>query len=385
MSTVIVSGALANRVGNGGGAWVRLSWIRGLKRLGFDVVFVEQIAPRACVDAAGRVTSFARSRNRDYFREVMTAFELDGRSALICGAGEATEGLALGELLGIAGQADLLINISGHLTFGPILERVGRTAFVDLDPGFTQFWHQQGVHPIGAHDLYFTVGENIGRQGCTIPTVGVRWRPVRQPVVLDDWPVAHGDGRDRFTTVASWRGPYGPVIDGGRTLGVKVHEFRKVIDLPRRVSRRLELALDISPGDGADRERLVRHGWLLADPLQVAGDPARFRSYVAGSAAEFSVAQGMYVETRSGWFSDRTVRYLAAGLPALVQDTGFAGALPVGDGLLQFATLREAIDGIRMIDRDYAGHRRAARAIAEASFDSDRVLPRFLDETGIGG
>ena len=115
----------------------------------------------------------------------------------------------------------------------------------------------------------------------------------------------------------------------------------------------------------------------------MAGDPDAFRAYVQGSGAEFSVAQGIYVETHSGWFSDRTTSYLASGRPVLVQDTGFGRTLPVGEGLLAFRTLDEAIAGAADIGRRYGEHCAAARRIAEKHFDSDRVLTRFCEQAGI--
>src|SRR5262249_12092203 len=126
------------------------------------------------------------------------------------------------------------------------------------------------------------------------------------------------------------------------------------------------------------------HGWHITDPRKVAGDPAGFLRYVQESGAEFSVAQGIYVETNCGWFSDRSVRYLASGKPVLVQDTGFGRHLPVGEGLVAFGTLDEAVEGAERIARDYDRHSRAARAIAEEHFDSDRVLGRLLQEVGVG-
>jgi len=206
---------------------------------------------------------------------------------------------------------------------------------------------------------------------------------VRQPVVLDDWPVTEAGSQDRFTTVGSWRGPYGAIEHDGQTYGLKVHEFRRFWDLPRYSPYRYEIALAIHPGDDADRRALLERGWTLTDPEVAAGGTDPFRDYVQGSAAEFSVAQGVYVGTRCGWFSDRTVRYLASGRPALVQDTGFGEVLPTGLGLVPFATIEEAItraDGI--VDR-YAEHSAAARQIAERYFAAEVVLDRFCDEAGI--
>jgi hypothetical protein len=167
--------------------------------------------------------------------------------------------------------------------------------------------------------------------------------------------------------------------------GLKVHEFRKVMELPTRVPLDFEIALDIYPGDDRDRESLEENGWHLVRPADTVRGPEAFRRYVQGSGAEFSVAQGIYVDTNSGWFSDRSVRYLASGRPALLQDTGFSANYPVGEGLVAFRTLDEAAAGAERIAADYPAHRAAARELAEERFDSGRVLPRFLEEAGLGG
>jgi hypothetical protein len=187
----------------------------------------------------------------------------------------------------------------------------------------------------------------------------------------------------RVTTVANWRGPFGRVELGGRTYGLKLHEFRKCIDLPRRSTAVFELALNIHPAEVNDLELLRANGWRLADPKQCAGSPEAFRRYVQGSSAEFSVAQGIYVETDSGWFSDRTTRYLASGRPVLVQDAGFSRHLPCGEGLVAFGDGEEAAAGAEGIGRDYVKHCAAARRIADNYFDARKVLPRMLEEAGV--
>jgi hypothetical protein len=386
MSLIVVAGALANKPGNGGAAWTRLSWALGLKKLGCEVYFVEQIAPQACVDASGTPCELDRSVNLAWFERITERFGLGQRSALI----DEREGLAIGvglrEIAEIADAADLLVNISGHLTLA-LKPRFRRRAFIDLDPGYTQFWHAQGLaeHRLRDHHAYFTVGENIGTAECDVPTNGIAWRPIRQPVLLDEWPVTSrpDDAPVRFTTIASWRGPYGRVQHDGRQFGLKAHEFRKFVTLPALTGHRFELALDVDPADWRDVETLQRHDWTVVDPHGVAGDPHAFRRYIQASGAECSVAQGIYVETRSGWFSDRTVRYLASGKPVLVQDTGFGRAYPTGCGLVPFRTVDEAARGARRIADNYDAHARAARAIAEDYFDSDKVLGRLLDEMGV--
>ena len=384
MRTLIVSGALANKPFNGGEAWVRLSWALGLRRLGFAVYFVEQIDPRVCVDAGGAPARGGASVNHAYFRDVTREFGLAETSALIDVATGQTHGLSPDVLRDAAGSAELLVNISGHLSWPAVTSRVRRRAFVDIDPGYTQIWHAEGNlnTRLEGHHLFFTIGENVGRPGCDVPAAGIPWRRTRQPVVLRDWPVCEARDPGRFTTVASWRGAYGPVRLGGRTFGVKAHEFRKFVEVPTRLrgsGQTFELALDIHPGDARDRDLLTGNGWRIVPPAEVAPSPDAFRRYVQASGAEFSAAQGVYVQTSSGWFSDRTARYLASGKPALVQETGFSRNLPAGEGLVPFTTVDEAVEGARRIAADYRGHAQAARAVAEAHFDSNKVLGEVLE------
>jgi hypothetical protein len=374
MSVAVVSGALANKPGQSGEAWVKLSWIRGLQRLGIDVWFVEQLAE----------SKVGAERAPAWFRAVTDRFELAERATLLEG-GESILGPSVDDLVEVAAEATL-VNISGHLTLPRLFAGFRRRVLVDIDPGFTQFWYEAGLAGanVEGYDVYFTIGELIGSDDCPIPTGGIDWLPVRQPVVLEDWPLAAGGDDDRFTTVATWRGPYGPVEVGGRTYGLKVHEFRKFIELPQRSPQRFEIALDIHPGDDRDLNALRDHGWTVVDPQQVAGDPDALRSYIQGSGAEFSAAQGMYVDTACGWFSDRTVRYLASGKPAVVQETGFSRTLPVGTGLIGFRTLDEAVEAVADIAARYPEHAATARRIAEEHFDADRVLPRFCEQAGMG-
>jgi hypothetical protein len=380
-----VSGALANKPRNGGAAWTRLSWALGLKRLGHEVYFIEQIAPGTCVDSRGASCGLDSSMNLAFFREVTEAFGLGSTSALISESDGRTIGLRQTKLAQVADAADLLVNISGHLTLSTLKSRFRKRAFIDLDPGYTQFWHAQRIaeEQFVDHDAYFTVGENIGTTSCRIPTGDVHWRPIRQPVVLDQWPVSADASSRGFTTVASWRGPYGRATHDGVQFGLRAHEFRKFVALPTLASYTFEVAIDLDPADRTDRETLVKHNWRVVDPKSVAPNPCGFRRYIQQSGAECSIAQGIYVETQSGWFSDRTVRYLASGKPALVQDTGFGRTYPTGRGLVPFRTLDEAARGAQRIMRDYETHSRAARAIAGEFFDSDKVLGTLLREMGV--
>jgi hypothetical protein len=370
----IVAGALANKPGSGGEAWVRLSWILGLRRLGFDVFFVERLPG-------------GDERGCRWFAEVVREFDLDERATLLGETGETLFGREEAELADVAAEARVVFNISGHLDGGPILAAPGRRVYVDLDPGFTQLWHADPTlsFTVAGHDSYVTVGLNVGTASSLIPAGGIEWIPTLPPVVLDEWPAAPApEGSPRFTTVATWRSPYGQVQIGDRLAGLKHHEFRRFLQLPGQVPEAsFELALDIHEGDRADREALLAHGWKLVPPLEAAASPDAFRSYLRESGAEFSVAQGVYVEGRTGWFSDRTAAYLACGRPALVQDTGLGGRLPTGKGLLVFSDLEGAAEAARRIAADPASHASAARELAEGHLDSDRVLGDLLEKVGV--
>ena len=104
-----------------------------------------------------------------------------------------------------------------------------------------------------------------------------------------------------------------------------------------------------------------------------------YRRYIQSSKGEWSIAKNGYVRAESGWFSGRSACYLAAGRPVIVQDTGFGQVLQVGEGILSFKTLDAAEAGIREVEGNYNRHAKAARKIAEAYFNSDKVLNRLLE------
>lgn len=382
---VIVGGVIANKYRNGGAVWTRLNWVLGFRQLGYDVVFIEQIERNNCFDAQGRVTTFKLSSNLEYFKKVMQEFDLSESAALVYEDGQECHGMSLREIRDLANDANLVINITGHLRLSEIMDSPACKVYIDLDPGYTQLWHQAGLldaHFL-AHDKYFTIGEAIGTSECSIPVGDIPWQTTRQPVVLDLWPVSTKGDPERFTTIASWRDDYGTLQQGGRRLGVKAHEFRRFIGFPGLVSQNCEIALNLYSGDRADLDQLNEHEWLVKDPKLVVPDPITFRKYVQESGAEFSVAKEIYRVTNGGWFSDRTVRYLASGKPALVQDTGFSKTYPVGDGLLAFDSMSSAVAGAGEISRNYAAHCQAARQMAETFFDSDKVLGNLAERIGI--
>jgi hypothetical protein len=368
LEAIVVAGALAAKPGNGGEAWVRLSWALGLQRLGFEAWLLEEVDRETA--AAGRA----------FFERAVAAAGLGSRALLLV-QGEAEGRRRAAEL---AGEAAALVNISGNLRDPELLKLFTRRAYVDLDPGFTQIWQAQGHlgDQLSRHDRHFTVGLNLGAADCAVPADGFDWLPLPPPVLLEEWAPPERGAFDRFTTVATWRNALGRVEQAGRAYTLKHHQLRRFAELPALTGLPFEIALEIHPDEAEEASQLQGQGWTVVEPAAVAADPGAFRDYVRGSGAEFSVAQGVYAEACSGWISDRTAHYLAAGRPAVVQETGLPPAYRPEAGLLTFADPGEAVEAAAALVADYEHQADAARAYAEATFDSDRILTRMLEELG---
>jgi hypothetical protein len=379
MATLIVLSDLASpaSVHRAGLAAYELQWVHGLERLGHQVL---------CLEFLAEDPGSERQAVVHYFRDCMAVRRQPALCALVVERSrEVLYGLDVGEITRHAGRAAAVLTLAARYRREPypLVDRVRPRVLIETDPGYTHLWAAGGdpAAVFGVQDFYYTVGGNVGSPRCALPTGNIRWRPVWNPTVLDWWSGERPVRRDRFTTLADWRG-YGYVEFQGHVLGPKAEEFRKVIDLPRRVGEPLELALQIDPED-PDVAYLRGHGWLLESPA-VAASLDLYREYVAGSAGEFSCAKGGYAGTRCGWFSDRSQAYLASGRPVVLQATGFEDLLPTGRGLFAFRTPEEAAEAIRAVRRDYAPHSAAARVIAREHFDSDRILRRLLAEIGAG-
>ena len=228
------------------------------------------------------------------------------------------------------------------------------------------------------HDRFVTVGRSIGQTTCPIPDCDRTWLTIPQPIVLDHWPYASRVQHRAATSVGHWRS-YGSLVYDGIHYGQRAHAVRELIQLPELSNIQVLLALGIDPGEQNDLAALRRYRWQLTDPAQVASTPSAYRNFVQGSLLELGIAKQGYVASNSGWFSDRSVCYLASGRPVVAQDTGFSSWLPTGTGLLSFRNADEAASALDEVAGDYERHRRAARKLAEDVFDSDRVLGELLE------
>jgi hypothetical protein len=353
-------------------------YLAGLHRLGHHVVYFEESGwPGSCYDPHRKQHSDDPSAGLAALASLLREHDLEIPVCYVERATGQTWGEDWPRVQERLRDADLLLNVGG-VCWLPEFHLCRRRALIDMDPFFTQIG-RFGVEGIEHYDVRFSYGRNIGRPGCRIPALGYHWLPTAPPVVCELWRDLPPPSTSTapFTTVANWSA-YGAVTYEGDEFGQKDREFMRIVELPRRTSQPLEIALS---GADADVHRTFRDaGWRIRDASEVTADLPAYRRYIGGSQGEFSVAKQAYVKSRSGWFSDRSVCYLAAGRPVVLQDTGIAEWLPVGRGVLCFSTLDEAAAGLDAVAADYPGHCRAAKEIGEACFGYRNVLPPLIDK-----
>lgn len=362
----------------GGMAWHHLQYVLGLVRLGHDVLFIEDSDDYpSCYDPSRDCVDTDASFGLQFTAAAFKRLGLDTQWAYYDSHSSRWDGPAGDRAAAFATSADLLLNVSGVNPLRPWTVDVPVRVLIDTDPVFTQVRHLQDTaarERAEAHNAFFSFGELFGASGTSIPDDGFRWHPTRQPIVLDAWPVSEGPENGSFTTVMQWQS-YAPCRYDGQYYGMKADSFVDYCAIPASVSEKFELAA----GGRAPLELLRQHGWQTMSSLEVTSDPWTYQRYIIQSKGEFSVAKHSYVAARSGWFSERSACYLAAGRPVVLQDTGFSKTLPTGVGLCAFESPESAIAAVRDVAGDYLKHCRAAREIAEAYFDARLVLTTLIE------
>ncbi len=362
-----------------------LAYAAGWQRLGHEVYLMEQVGRGRCTGTDNDTVLFAEWDGCVHFEKVARSYGLWPRCCLIYKQGEATHGMSFAEALSIARKADLLITRSGQIHKVPaIFEQPKCRAFFDGNPGSTQIKYHgkdEDYDPLDQYEFLFTLGLNIGTPHCLIPTDDLNWQTMPRPVSLPMWQTVRDDNCQRFTTISTWKGR-GTFAWQGIESGEKSDNWLQVLDFPKASGQVTEIALRIESDDELNDRRLFEdNGWVITAPSRLHSFDD-YRNYISQSRGEFSVAHNRYVEFNTGWFSDRSVLYLASGKPVLVQSTGIESHLPVGEGLLTFSSLDEAVTGVETINADYQKHCKAARNIAEQYFDADKILTEILERIG---
>jgi YHS domain-containing protein len=365
--------------------WQALQYLIGLHRLGYEVYYAEETGalpydPRvksAVVDPTYNVSCLQQTLERFGFADHWVYWDMGQ---------DRHYGLSRDQLQVLYETADVILNLCGATPPRATNKGRGRWIYIETDPVFEQIRAAQGeprtLDFLARHDACFTYGENLGAPDCPIPLAGVDWQKTRPPVVLDLWKERVDPACRHFTTVATWHSKGKDITFQGQTYYWSKHvNFIKFLDLPRHTQQSLELAVET--GDDMSRAQLAAHGWHLADAAERSATVEDYREYISTSRGEFTVAKDIYVRPRTGWFSDRSVCYLAAGKPVVTQETGFSKFIPTGQGLLAFSTLEEAVSALATINADYVRHAHAAREIAVEYFAADKVLRKLLRDAGV--
>jgi hypothetical protein len=361
-----------------------LQWLVGFQRLGHEVFLLERSGyPNACFDPAAGVMGDDCASGARAVNELLSRFGLDRQWCFLDEAG-ACFGLSRAALTDVLRTADLFVDLGTHGAWLPDLAAAGsraRTVLVDGEPGYTQMKRElkrAAGAAVPEYDFYYSNGANVGTPDYLGPTAGRAWRAVFNPVVPDLFPDEPPPSGAPFTTVMNWQA-HAPFTFGGREFGQKDVEFARFIDLPGRVSVPMEVAVS----GRYPKAELEGAGWDIRSAHGVTESYDGYLRYIRGSAGEFSVCKEGYVALRTGWFSDRSAAYLAAGRPVVLQDTGFGAHLPCGRGLFGVATVDEAAAAIEAVAADPRRHAAAAREVAAEYLDARVVLERLLDEVGV--
>lgn len=363
-----------------------LHYLMGLRRLGYDPYYVED-SGRWIYDPLSFEFSPDASGNIAAVAPILETHGFANRWAFRGNyPGGRCYGMTEEQLLQLYRQADAFLNVTASQELREEHMACPRRIYVESDPFAVQIKVAQGDEPtikaLKAHDTLFTFGENLGAPDCDIPVEHFRWLPTRQPVAMELWenpfPPARGTA---FSTITTWHNKGKDLEWRGETwYWTKDREFKKFLDLPRRRDVKFELAVEV---DEDVHRLLTANGWNIVHSLPISRDINQYRRYIQNSRGEFTVAKDQVVRPLTGWFSDRSCSYLAAGRPVITQETGFSKYLPTGKGLFGFRTMEDILTAIDIIESDYEGSCTAAREIASEYFAAEKVLGSLMERAGL--
>ena len=369
-----------------GVVWQLIHHLVGFRQLGHDVYYIEDNAAYVYDPTEGMPVADS-ARNVKLVGDALDRFGFAGKWSFLDPASEQHIGMSGEQCRELLRESDAVINLCGATDPREEHAKSRCMVYLETDPGVFQVKLANGDKATrryaAAHKVFFTYGYNIGASDCALPVAGIEWHPTRPPVLLDEWHEGVGPSEPAaFTTVGTWHNKGNDIEIGGQKYFWSKHvNFRNVLDVAGRANQPIELAMDIDSGE--DHERATAGGFSFTPVIPMSLDIDQYRTYVSCSRGEFTVAKDLYARTRSGWFSDRTVCYLAAGRPVITQSTGFEKYVPVGEGLMAFDDSDDAVRAIAEVNRDYARHARAAREIARGYFDAKTLLSEMAQIIGL--
>jgi len=381
MARIVIASLIVRYPVGGYQSWM-LQWLLGLERLGHEVYFVEKAGwENSCFNPLTGQMGNDPSYGVDSLQNLFKRFGLEGRWCYVSFDGT-YYGLSSQQVENIFRTTDLYIDHMRVCEWEEESQHASLRVMVDGEPAFCQMQIEQrerNGEKFPMFDHYYSVGLNIGSLKTNAPDAGRHWRPVIESILPELFSRLPPPAGSPWTTVMSWQA-HSRIEYNGIRYGQKDIEFEKFFDLPSRVKVPLELAI---AGKSTPWERLLAAGWRLRDSHAVTLTYDAWLNYIQNSLGEFSVAKNVFVQTNSGWWSDRSSAYLASGRPVVVQDTGFSDHLPCGKGLFAVKTVEEAAAAIEEVVGNYKKHSEAAYGIALEHLDARKVLGTFLNEIGM--
>ncbi len=377
-----------------GVVWQHLHYIVGLKRLGYDPIYIEDTAripydPESFESGEAVIAKVAaitgKLAKRFGFQWAYRARFTDPMSVF----GDLTEC----QIASAFAESEATFNICGAQELHDEVLKSRCLVYIESDPGVEQIKLDKKIEDtiqyLKQHHAHFTFGENIGQPGCPLPTGEFTWHATRQPVVLDFWGAPSSKARrreTRITSIANWETKGKDIVWKNQIYyWSKTFEFLKFCDTPRAVGKTdcvWELATDMSR-DPASKDLFARQGWRTTNPHPLSCDFDSYIQYIQESDIEWTAAKDQYIRLKTGWFSDRSACYLAAGKPVITQDTLFGKFIPTGEGLFTFQNIHDIIQAVDAIAFDYDKHAQRARQIAEEFFAAEKVVGKMLKTLGL--
>ena len=366
-------------------AFQALHYLLGIEQLGYESWYIEDSGANPYDPWANSVV-VGCDYNVAYLRRIMEHYGFAGRWAYWDAIQNVCHGLSCDRMRSLCAEAVAVINLCGATRLRDEHLACPVRIMIDTDPVYEQIKYAMADRAsrtyLDAHTHFFTYGENLGASDCPVPLCGVPWHPTRPPVDLRLWPELR-DTPSYFTTIGTWENKGKNIeFEGSQYIWSKHVNFLRFLDLPRYRPRTC-FRMAMLPPDEHARAAIQGCGWSLVDPRPISADMSRYRDFIAHSGSELTVAKDIYVRSNSGWFSDRSACYLAAGRPVVTMRTGFSKFYPVGRGLFEYTTHEEALAGIDAITADYPSHSREARTLAREYFSADRVIGALLAVTGL--
>ena len=374
----------------GGMTWQVIHYLVGFRRLGFEVWYVEDVSWRNLLDPVDLCPTLEYEVNIRFLQQQLQRIGLEDHWVLrppreyekCLGALEDVD-----QLNELYKSADAVFNLcfcqedrEGH-------ENISCRVLIETDPVMNQVKvAKEDSRTLREYDkfhFHFTYGENLGAPDCPVPMTRYNWLKTRPPVCVDWWDTKGQMPRQKkLTTITNWNHSGHDVEwEGQSWKWNKYEEFQKFIALPQRAPLELEMAMG-GLSKAEDIRQIETNGWKTL-PASTLNNPSVYAYYIRQSMGEFSIAKGQYVLPHSGWFSDRSVCYLAAGRPVITQSTGFEKRIPTGEGLFAFRECEEALNAIACLKSNYAHHMAKAREIAHEYFGTEKVLGDMLKAMGL--